>query len=110
MRPGGPACWPRLMPSPGCATPHIVQVFEVGQHEGLPFLALEYVEGSSLDRQLAGVPQPPREAAVLVEALAEAVQHAHEQGVVHRDLKPANVLLTEDGTLARRASEGSGDP
>src|SRR5262249_22937193 len=44
-----------------------------------------------------GVPQPPRQAAELVRTLAEAVEHAHAQGVVHRDLKPANVLLTEDG-------------
>jgi WD40 repeat protein len=78
--------------------PHIVQIYEVGQHEGLPFLSLEYVSGGSLAQQLAGTPQPPRPAAALVEKLARAVHHAHQHGVVHRDLKPANILLTADGT------------
>ncbi len=73
--------------------PNIVQIYEVGEHQGLPFFSLEYVEGGSLADRLAGAPQPPRAAAALVETLARAVQHAHEQGVVHRDLKPANVLL-----------------
>ncbi len=77
--------------------PNVVQIYEVGLHEELPFLALEYVGGGSLAQKLAGAPQPPRAAATLVEVLARAVQHAHEHGVVHRDLKPANVLLTEDG-------------
>ena len=74
--------------------PNVVQVFEVGEHEGLPYLALEFVEGGNLDQALRGTPQPVRVAAALVEVLAGAVQHAHEQGVVHRDLKPANVLLS----------------
>jgi WD40 repeat protein/tRNA A-37 threonylcarbamoyl transferase component Bud32 len=78
--------------------PHIVQVHEVGLHEGVPFLSLEYVDGESLDRKLRGEPQPPREAATLVESLARAVHHAHQHGVIHRDLKPANVLLTADRT------------
>jgi WD40 repeat protein len=78
--------------------PNIVQVFEVGEHEGLPFLAQEYVEGGTLGARVAGAPQPPRAAAAITEALARAVHHAHEHGVVHRDLKPGNVLLTADGT------------
>jgi WD40 repeat protein/Tfp pilus assembly protein PilF len=73
--------------------PHIVQIYEVGQHEGRPYLALELVEGESLDRNLRGLPQPPRLAARLVETLAEAVHVAHQRGIVHRDLKPANILL-----------------
>jgi WD40 repeat protein len=77
--------------------PNIVQIFGMGEHDGLPFLALEYVGGGSLADRLQGVPQPPRQAAALVETLARAVHHAHEHGVVHRDLKPANVLLGEDG-------------
>src|SRR5207244_5126331 len=80
------------------AHPNIVQVFEVGEHEGRPFLALEYVDGGGLDKKLRGTPQPPREAAQLIETLARAVHHAHLQGVVHRDLKPANVLLSASGT------------
>ena len=77
--------------------PRIVQIYESGEHDGLPFLALEFMEGGSLARRLGGRPQPPREAAGLLEALAMAVDYAHSQGVVHRDLKPANVLLTRDG-------------
>jgi tetratricopeptide (TPR) repeat protein/predicted Ser/Thr protein kinase len=77
--------------------PHIVQVYEVGQHGGVPFLALEFVGGGTLAQRLAGGPLPPRQAAELLEALARAVEHAHQHGVVHRDLKPSNVLLTEEG-------------
>src|SRR5262245_40562904 len=75
------------------AHPNIVQVYEVGECGGLPYLALEYAEGGSLAQALAGTPLPPRRAAELVQALAGAVQFAHERGIVHRDLKPGNVLL-----------------
>jgi WD40 repeat protein len=78
--------------------PNIVQIFEIGERAGLPYFALEYVDGGCLDRKIAGRPQPPRYAAALVQALARAVHAAHQQGVVHRDLKPANVLLTSRGT------------
>jgi tRNA A-37 threonylcarbamoyl transferase component Bud32/tetratricopeptide (TPR) repeat protein len=78
--------------------PNVVQIHEVGEHQGHPYLALEFVEGGSLADRLRGVPLPPRAAAELVETLARAVQAAHEKGVVHRDLKPGNVLLTADGT------------
>lgn len=77
--------------------PHIVQIHEVGEHEGRPFFSLEYVEGGSLAQKLAGAPLPAREAAALLETLARAVHAAHDQGIVHRDLKPANVLLAKDG-------------
>jgi WD40 repeat protein/serine/threonine protein kinase len=78
--------------------PNVVQVHEVGEHGGLPFFSLEYVEGGSLADRLDGTPWPAPRAAALVETLARAVRAAHERGVVHRDLKPANVLLTADGT------------
>jgi WD40 repeat protein len=78
--------------------PHIVQVHSVGEHQDRPFLCLEYIAGDHLGKQIRGRPQPPGEAAVLLELLARAVQHAHENGIVHRDLKPANVLLSTDGT------------
>jgi hypothetical protein len=77
--------------------PGIVQIYEVGEQAGCPYLALEFVSGGSLAQQLDGTPMPPRRAAQLLRDLARAVQHAHEQGIVHRDLKPANVLLTESG-------------
>jgi serine/threonine-protein kinase len=73
--------------------PNIVQIFEVGEAAGLPFFSMEFCPGGSLERRLAGKPQPARQAAQLVEVLARAVYHAHQRGVVHRDLKPANVLL-----------------
>jgi WD40 repeat protein len=77
--------------------PNIVQIHEVGEHDGLPFLSLEFCGGGSLETKLAGTPLPPAEAAALVETLARAMHAAHAKGVIHRDLKPANVLLTEDG-------------
>jgi hypothetical protein len=94
---------------------NIVQIHEVGQHDGLPFFALEFVPGGSLARKLDGRPLPPAEAARLVEALAQGVHLAHSRGIVHRDLKPGNVLLAEDGTpkisdfgLAKKLDEDSG--
>jgi WD40 repeat protein/serine/threonine protein kinase len=78
--------------------PGIVAVYEIGEHDGLPFFSLEFCPGGSLASQLDGTPLPPMKAAALVEKLARAVEAAHEVGVVHRDLKPANVLLAGDGT------------
>jgi WD40 repeat protein/tetratricopeptide (TPR) repeat protein len=77
--------------------PHIVQIHQVGQHAGCPFLVLELVEGPSLARSLSGTPQATRQAVELVELLARAIHSAHCQGVVHRDLTPTNILLTADG-------------
>lgn len=79
--------------------PGVVQIFEVGERNGQPFLALEYVAGGTLAKRLAGQPQPPRDAATLVAKLADAVHYAHTQGVVHRDLKPGNVLLADNSNL-----------
>jgi serine/threonine protein kinase len=73
--------------------PHIVQIYEVGEHEGRPYLALELVEGGTLGQRLSARPQPPRPAALMVRTLARAIHAAHECGIVHRDLTPANVLL-----------------
>jgi eukaryotic-like serine/threonine-protein kinase len=92
------------------AHPNIVQIYEIGEQNGCPYLALEYIGGGSLAQQLDGTPVTARQAAELVLALARAVHHAHQRGIVHRDLKPANVLLIADGTpkiadfgLAKRA-------
>ena len=73
--------------------PNIVHIYEVGEHEGQPYQALEYVAGGSLQAQLAVAPLPARQAAALVETLARAMHYAHQRGVIHRDLKPANILL-----------------
>jgi hypothetical protein len=77
--------------------PNIVAIHEVGEHEGMPFLALEFCAGGSLEKKLSGTPLPPAEAASLMEALSRAMDAAHRAQVIHRDLKPANVLLSADG-------------
>ena len=77
--------------------PNIVQIYDIGEVDGLPFVSLELLEGGALADRLAGTPQPGRPAAELMVTLARAVQVAHEAGIVHRDLKPSNVLFTEDG-------------
>jgi serine/threonine protein kinase len=74
--------------------PNIVKVHGYGEPDGVPCLALEYLAGGNLTRQLAGRPAPPDRAAELVYTLAGAVAHAHQRGVVHCDLKPANVAFT----------------
>jgi hypothetical protein len=73
--------------------PNIVQIYEVIEHDGRTYLALELVEGGSLHARLRGKPQAPRETAELIEVVAGAVHFAHAHGIVHRDLKPANILL-----------------
>src|SRR5262245_12449229 len=64
--------------------PNIVQVYEKGEDDGIPFLAMEYCEGGSLTRRLGGRPQPSREAAAAVKELADAVAYAHAQNIIHR--------------------------
>src|SRR5205814_119250 len=79
--------------------PNIVQIHEVGEQAGLPFLSLEFVDGGSLADQLASgrwsiaSSDAGRKAAQLVETLARAMHAAHQQGIIHRDLKPGNILL-----------------
>ena len=85
--------------------PNIVQLHEVGEHDGLPYFTLEFCDGGSLDRKLKGEPLPPKEGAALAEKLARATHYAHTRGVVHRDLKPANILLVF--SRERSASAGS---
>jgi serine/threonine-protein kinase len=77
--------------------PHIVHIYQVGEHHNRPYFSLEYVAGGSLQARCDGTPQPARQAAQLVQTLARAIQAAHERGIVHRDLKPANILLTPQG-------------
>ena len=73
--------------------PNLVQIHEVGEHDGRPYLAFEFVAGGGLDQRLRGEPQPPQAAARLIRTLAHAIQLAHSRAIVHRDLKPANILL-----------------
>ncbi len=77
--------------------PGVVQVFHIAEHDGHPYIEMEYVGGGSLADRLDGVPRPPREAAMLIEGLARAIGEAHRLGIVHRDLKPGNILITPEG-------------
>jgi tRNA A-37 threonylcarbamoyl transferase component Bud32 len=95
--------------------PGIVPVHEIGERNGLPFIAMGFVDGPSLADRLARGPLLPSEAVAIVSSVAAAVQYAHEHGVIHRDLKPANILLDRVGGprvtdfgLAKRASVESG--
>ena len=90
------------IPGGGAAAAHlqhtnIVQVYEIGEHEGLPFLALEFVPGYTLASQSGRQAAAAQGAAALVETLARTIQYAHERHILHRDLKPANILVTADG-------------
>jgi hypothetical protein len=75
----------------------VVRIYALGEHEGVLFICMEYLEGGSLQELLRRGPPEVRAAADLVRQLALAVQHAHENRVLHRDLKPGNVLLTAGG-------------
>ena len=84
--------------------PAIVKVKAHGEQDGLPWFAMELVEGPTLAGRLAKGPLSVAEARVIFARLLDALDHAHRRGVVHRDLKPANVLLAADG--ARLADFG----
>ncbi len=77
----------------------ILQVHEVGECEGQPFIAMEYVSGGSLAEKLREHPLPPKLAAEIVRDVAAALQHAHDHGVLHRDVKPSNILFDARGTV-----------
>src|SRR5271155_4806654 len=73
--------------------PSIVQIYEIGEHDGLLYFSLEYVKGGTLAQRLSQGALPVRQAAELTEVLARAMHFAHQHRVIHRDLKPANILL-----------------
>jgi serine/threonine-protein kinase len=81
--------------------PNIVQIYEIGEHQGRPFFAMELVEGISLAQALVRNLFPLRETAALIATLARAVHYAHERGIIHRDLKPGNVLLQNPAGTAQ---------
>lgn len=82
--------------------PHIVPVLEAGVDGVMPYIASKYYSGATLARwlELRSTPVDPRDAAALVEQLAEAVEHAHRRGVLHRDIKPSNVLLAHESATS----------
>jgi serine/threonine protein kinase/Tfp pilus assembly protein PilF len=79
--------------------PGIVTVHEIGSDSGIDFIAMEYVEGSSLDRMIPPSGLPLRLAVRYALAMVDALQVAHHHGIVHRDLKPANIMITPDDDL-----------
>lgn len=82
------------------ATAHVVAVHDAGTHEGVPYMAMEYVRGRGLDEELErdGAIAPSRLAEIL-DRIGDALGAAHAHGIVHRDLKPSNILLADDGEL-----------
>lgn len=80
--------------------PNIVTIYDMGEHQGAPYLALEFIEGQSLRQRMREQPRcGPRDAARYGVAIASALREAHGHGVLHLDLKPANILIGRDGRL-----------
>jgi serine/threonine protein kinase len=77
--------------------PNLLHVYGSGERDGLLYIAEELVDGVRLDQKCAGVPQPPREAARLVQTLAQAIDFVHRHGIIHCNLKPRAVLLSPEG-------------
>jgi serine/threonine protein kinase/tetratricopeptide (TPR) repeat protein len=97
------------------AHPNILDVYELGEHEGRPFMATELLEGETLRERLGGASLGWRKATEIGAAIADGLGAAHEAGIFHRDLKPSNVFLTADGRvkvldfgLARHEDAGAG--
>lgn len=76
--------------------PNIVRIHETGEEDGRPYFSMDYVAGPNLGSLVRERPLPAKHAANYVKTIAEAIHHAHEQGVLHRDLKPSNVLIDPD--------------
>lgn len=76
--------------------PGIVSIIDVGEDDGVPWFSMEHIAGKSLEQLVREHPMDAHEAAKCVQSIAQALQHAHEHGVLHRDLKPSNILLDEE--------------
>jgi serine/threonine-protein kinase len=81
----------------GLSHRNIVPVYKVGECDGRVYFSMKYVEGTTLAALVAAGPLPSRDAAQFLAAVARAVHHAHQHGILHRDLKPSNVLIDGDG-------------
>jgi serine/threonine protein kinase/Tol biopolymer transport system component len=78
--------------------PHIATVFEIDEHEGQPFIAMEFIDGQALDDKIAEGPLALDAAVTIASQIAQGLKAAHAKNIVHRDIKSANVMLTGDGT------------
>lgn len=76
--------------------PHICTIYEVGEHEGIPFIAMEFIEGHPLRQQIPSEGLQPESVVRYGTQVAEAVEHAHRHGIIHSDLKSANVMISEE--------------
>ena len=79
--------------------PNIVTIYDAGEEEGIFYIAMELVEGETLQERISRGRIPIEEALPVARQIAEALEEAHEHGIVHRDLKPANVKLTAEGKV-----------
>src|SRR5262249_7354371 len=80
--------------------PNIVTIYDIGEHDGQPFIAMEYLHGENLAQLLArGAPVPLHERVRYVEDTCAGLAYAHEARIVHRDVKPTNLMVTRDGTV-----------
>jgi hypothetical protein len=77
--------------------PHIVPIYEVGEHDGQQYFSMKLIDGTSLAQRTDGSAMDPKTAAKIVAKVARAVHHAHQHGILHRDLKPGNILLDAQG-------------
>jgi serine/threonine protein kinase len=77
--------------------PNIITIYEIGQHQGSAFIAMEYIDGQTLRDLMAAGPVPVRKTLQIVSQIADGLAAAHKRGLVHRDLKPENIMLTQEG-------------
>src|SRR6266853_5024980 len=77
--------------------PNICTLHDIGNHDGVDYLVMEYIEGETLEQRLSKGPLPPAQALTYRIQIADALDKAHRHGIVHRDLKPGNIMLTKDG-------------